>query len=774
MSSYDSIVEDASGVSGETFDYPRPLFVYADKIDDEDTILSWAKKARDAAVHAAKRRNENLSTNNAIYKGEDRKMGAQSGGTFSHLTEVPQISSAAPQTQYVIVNHMHDLTETRVARFSRYRDNLEVLPAQSSESSDKQSARLVKELIKYLRYVTDFKSILATMGRRMILGAEAYMFVEWDPEKGNIIPEVESSLKETGQPPSLEPATQSTADYSAIQGENTVLPPAKPLSEEQWHMGEVSFRVPYTCNIFLDPVVDGDYSKCEWVLERELLHVDVAKKRFPEKAADICEDSFSEADSRTIADMRDEEWDGKTPKGFVWCWYLWHKKNRWLPEGRLIIFTNATLLRNIPHPYTHKGFPCVRLIDMPTDGKLYPTSVFSMARGLNGLLNNMYSMIYRYMVLGAPKWMVHDLAAVEPIALGNDFVALKWRGQIPPKIEAAPPMAGELFAFIAQMKEELRTLMVVFPMAQGNVPPNIRAGVSMLFMDEQENERFDEESKKHNVLVVDAWKLAMEVVRQYYPQDSARKMAVFGTDESYVMKDFDPTLLNTPMEIRLQNAPSLPESKAARTQYLLDIDERKPLPPDQFYEYLDLGIPEAYTNEITKAKRAADFENEEFFKGGELQDPQSWEDGIAHLMRHYIVLQDKAFRKMQDDRQQAFLKHVGMTEAFLMEKTFVDFDMSRPVHPGKAELLAQMPMFPAVFVTNTSRAELMGQVQDGQLEQAVSQVSMPGGGLTMGMEGEQPIAEAGPQATPMTNNPESSPLDTAQSEPVNSPESTRG
>lgn len=770
MSSYDSLMEDAVG--GEYYDYPRPLFVYADKIDDDATILSWAKKARDAAIRSAKDRNENIHTNNAIYRGVVDRNNPANVGHISHLSEGPQGGSASPQTQYVPVNHMHDLTEVRVARFSRYRDNLEVLPAQSSENSDKESARLVKELIKYLRYVTDFKSSLATLGRRMILGSEAYMFVEWDPEAGCVIPEIENALKETGQAPVLPVAEEGSGEYGPSEPKDSEEPSTNtaPISEDSWKMGEVSFRVPLTSNIFLEPVVDGNYSKVEWVLERELLHVDVAKKRFPGK--DIREDSFTDEDSRVIAEMLNQEWDGKIPKGFVWCWYLWHKKNKYLPDGRLIIFTSTTLLQNKPHPYKHKKLPCVRLIDLHADGKLYPTAIFSMSRVLNGLLNNMYSIIYRYAVLGAPKWLIHDLAQVDPMAIGNDFVGLKWRGNVKPEIAVAPPMSGELFAFIQQMKEELRTLMVVFPMAQGNVPPNIRAGVSMLYMDEQENERFDEEAKKHNQFVLDVWRLAMDVVSQYYPDDTARKIAIFGKDESYTIRDFDPTVLNTPMEIRLQNAPSLPESKAARTQYLLDIDERKPLPPDQFYEYLDLGIPEAYTNEITKAKRAADFENELFYSGKELPAPQSWEDGIAHLMRHYIVLQDKSFRNYPPERQALFLDHINVTEGYLMEATFVDFDLSKPIHMGKAELLAQMPMFPAVFKPNNSRAELLSAMQDGQMEQAVTMAALPGGGPMLGAEGTNPITEAGPQASPLQDSIEVPPSDNAKGGVATNPESS--
>jgi hypothetical protein len=91
-------------------------------------------------MKAAKKRQDDYEENNAIYRGDVRKSGRADRGNFSHLAEVPEITHTSPETQYVVVNHLHDLTDTRVARFTRYRDNLEVLPANSGEGSDKQSA----------------------------------------------------------------------------------------------------------------------------------------------------------------------------------------------------------------------------------------------------------------------------------------------------------------------------------------------------------------------------------------------------------------------------------------------------------------------------------------------------------------------------------------------------------------------------------------------------------------------------------------------------------
>lgn len=731
MPSYSDSIDAASFSSSDTFDYPKPLFVYKDKLDDDQTILEWAKKARDSAVKAAKKRQDDTLTNQALYKGDVKK----TGGAVSRMTDVPDVGNTSPETQYIVVNFLHNLTEARVARFSRYRDNLEVLPANAGEAEDKESARLVKELISYLRYVTDFKHILTTLGRRMMISAEAYMFVEWDPEQGNVLPEVSEALKTTGEAPLIE-----TPEGSM------------PLPEDQWNMGEISFRVPYTTNVFLEPVVDGDFKKVGWAIERQLFHVEQLKLDHPDKAHQIKEDAFSTEDAQMLASQFDQEWDGKAPKGFVWCYYLWHKKTKHLPEGRLLVFTNSCMLSNDKHPYDHKQLPFKRITDIDVDGELYPKALFTMNRNLNGIINNLYSMMYRYQVLmGQAKWVIPDAAGVETQALGNDHVGMKYRGAVAPSIVSAPPLSGELFAQVQELKEQLSQQMVVFPMAQGQVPPNIRAGVSMLFMDEQENERFDAEAKKHNQFVVEIWRLALAVVRQFYSKDEERKLAVFGSEESYTIEEFDPTILNTPFNIRLQNSPALPESKAARTQYLLDIDERKPLPPAAFYQALDLGIPEAYINDVTKSKKSADSENSQTYKNLEIAGPQSFEDHIAHLEQHYMALQDKAFKGLDELARQSFLEHVRMHEFFLMSTTYLDFDMTRPIHPTRAQLLAEMPLFPSVFTPNIDRLQLQASLETQQMEMAAGAMGMAADPM-----GAAPMNVAGPQAAPMeqsTSNP---------------------
>lgn len=739
ISRNDARFETTSSSDGP--DYPRPLFCLADKFDQEDEVHKWAKQARDCAVKAAKKRQRAYRDNLAIYKGGSKKHEAPVG--YSHLVEPPPSNSASPETAQVLVPFMHDHVEVRVARFSRYRDNLEVLPANYKDNGDRQAAEGVKELIAYLRYVTDFKRLLEKLGRRAFLAGESYLFAEWDPTKGMLHPEVDEALRNQQEP--------------LIADAETGEP--KPLPESEWRMGEVSFRVPKTDDVFLEPVPDGDFAKVDWVIERDLLHVEVVKKRYPDKADKIKEDTISTDDAELLSQGELDSTIAKSPKGFTWVYYLWHRKCPYLDDGRLIVFTEGGLLKNDPHPYEHKQLPCVRFTDVDIDGQLYPEALFSLNRHLNGLINNTYSMIYRYNALMVPKWVYPEAAQIKPKMVGNDVLGIEFRGAQPPKIESAPPMSGENFAFAQQMEDKLRQCMVVFPMSQGTVPPNIRAGVSMLFMDEQENERFDPEAKKHNDVVVQIWKLALDIVRQFYAQDDKRKYGVFGKTGSVEMKDFDPTILNSPFEIRLQNAPSLPESKAARTQYLLDIDERKPLPPEQFFEYLELGIPEAYTSEITKAKRFADSENEHWMTGQTgVPNPMPYHDGVAHLLRHYNFVQGKEFAALDPNVQRECLMHIQLHEMYEMQKTFIDYDMTRPFNPARAEILSQIPNFPLVFTPNTDRLSAQLNLEDEQMAAmqgsgGMAGVTSPGpqgpfGAAGGGAEGEPLAPASSPPATP--------------------------
>ena len=62
----------------------------------------------------------------------------------------------------------------------------------------------------------------------------------------------------------------------------------------------------------------------------------------------------------------------------------------------------------------------------------------------------------------------------------------------------ANPTPPELFKFRGELKEEFQQISGVFGVSRGEPPPGIKAGVALQFLNEQEQERFNEHILKWN------------------------------------------------------------------------------------------------------------------------------------------------------------------------------------------------------------------------------------------------------------------------------------
>lgn len=642
----------------------RPLFTL-ENLNDDDAISRWCLKARDLAYAHSRYRIPEIHNNIDLYQGYSHTV-SKHAATVDRLKGLNRgyrtYRGRTSTARQISVNLMNTLIENLVARITRYKPTVTVFPANSDEVEDRQNAELVSQLITYLEYISNFDQLEREWSRRKYIQSEAYIFVEWDAQKGEVHAD-----------------TKKTKDKSLKDIKN----------------GEVMFRVAQSYDIYLQPTKEGNYDKIDWAFETKYADMDKLKKDYPDKKEYIKE--ADDPDYATGESEANHELDGKLENETT-IYELWHRGDKYLPGGRHIIFTDHGVLLNEEHPYDHKDFPWVRITDIDIDGEIYPESIFSLNKELGNLYNNLYSMIYDNQVkMGRPKWMADRAAHVNMVDFTNKANVVEYDNGLKPTLEVYPNTPTEVFQLMQDMKENLQNNMKVFSVSRGEPPPGIKAAVALQFLDEQENELFNNDVNKHHEAIRKIWLLALQVIEQFYDASDERFIKIFGAEGEYKMKRFNPKVFSTPFDIRIQNQSDLPNSKAARIQTILEIDEKRPLPNDQFFENVGLGTPDLYIDEQIKAKRAADFENQDFLEGLEVRPPQPYEDSLAHWYRHMIPIQSASFRDLPEEVQTRMLDHVNATEMLIIEKAFFNFDMTQIKNPAMAQTLATIPNFPAVF-----------------------------------------------------------------------------
>lgn len=712
----------------------RPFFTIDDPNNEAD-VLGWCRSHRDFSVKYARLRNKNIRVNLELYSAKrgtatiDTQVGAGSrldGGRLSEEYGYPMVDG-------VIVNHLYDLTENKVSKFADYQPIVDVSPANSNDPAQRFAASANKDFLDYLRDINPVKEIKATIDRRRIIAGEAYLFVEWDPNKGYLHPEVQQILA-SGQVPVLPDEnsvqTDSDLDLNADAGEpqpadkGASNSPLDMLSELR--VGDVSFRVPDTRNIFLEPLVSGEYHNVNYLFERQLRDIDELKAEFPDHAQYLNLNTDKAGpflyDDGSTEHNRGDLWNSEiiSASNQIAVWTLVHKPTKFVKGGRKVVFTDDCLLHNDVDEYydptdvrPNNGFP-IRITDIDVDGDLYGISVYTQARNLNEFTNKLYTLAYRnQQLVGNPKWFVPENSRVTKESLGNDMTIVRYQGDKKPELEIFSNTPKELFALIQSMEQNQQKMFAVFGISQGEVPAGMEAGIALRYLSEQEKARQNGEAVKQNGFIKTWWEKAMAVARKFYSPTDQRLMKVWGPDKSFEVKTLNPLNLSTPCDLRIDPSSSLSESKAAKVQYLLDINAQKPIPDDAFFENLDLGTPEAFMNEVTYAKKAADLENTFFLVGQPVNPPQASDDHLTHWHRHFIFFQSATSKNLPPDRYQALVDHMGATEQMLMQKAFINNDMAIPANQALAQILLSNPNFPIFFQPNRDMLQMQAAMMTG-------------------------------------------------------------
>ena len=137
----------------------RPLWTVKniDKKPDEEDLLKWVNDDFRNKERRAWTRNRTYRENLCLYKGVHYKS--------QHSRDLQFIQDKKTDRQpRIVINHIYDMVETRVSKLTRFRPNINVLPA-NDEYNDKQNARTVKDLINTRWYEVDIDTIFRDLER---------------------------------------------------------------------------------------------------------------------------------------------------------------------------------------------------------------------------------------------------------------------------------------------------------------------------------------------------------------------------------------------------------------------------------------------------------------------------------------------------------------------------------------------------------------------------------------------------------------------------------
>jgi hypothetical protein len=600
------------------------------------------------------------------------------------------------------VNYLYEMTENLVSRITRNKPAVEVIPS-NDEYSDKNAAKAVKLLIKHLWYVNDIDFLLQKIHRHKYIFGEAFLKVDWDPEKGDFHPAY-ITLRDAGE-------LKKVPKGSRIR------------------VGDVCYKLPLPWNIMLEP--KPEYAEVNDSIEKEILHVEEVKRRYPKFASEI--ENLATVQDFNLNSLRDE-----TLEKHCTLYTYYHRSHPEILEGKKIVFIRGKILEKAPLGFSHGELPYVRITDIDIPGKLNGMSRYKQALPLQTAHNNLsHSIMKNEFLMAAPKWVM-PRGACKVEQLGNGRTIIQYQGATPPQLVQMNPTSQTTFGYRDMTKMELGDMMGVGEISRGEPPKGVTAAVALQFLNEQEVQRSISDISKHNSLIVEIAKKTISVAGDYYEPDDGRMLRILGNENQYMLKFFDAANLHKDYDVRIQNSSALPQSQAARIERVLQTMQYAPqlFTPERWADLLEFGSTEKMQTLATEAIRAAESENEDILEGNPVEEPKEWEDHIIHLRVHYKKMQARSFKEdVPLERQRALMTHVKVTEMLAAEKAAIN-----PLFGAKLAQLEQYPMFWKHEAVPASREQRQAEVNGannrgeptGQQMAAEEPESIPGEGIPTG------------------------------------------
>jgi hypothetical protein len=630
----------------------KPFYKIKDK--DEKELLSWLNKVKDSLLRNAQTRTSVQRMNLTAYRGLslnkwDRRKDYNGVRRFQKLNKF-------------IVNHLRDLTETKVSQMTRLKPAVEVLPS-NDEYEDRASAKVVQLLIKHLFYINNLDYMVQRMHRQARIFGESYVFVDFDKEKGDLDPAYvearNAGLKKITLP------------------DGTEWDMSKPLKT-----GDVTYELELPWRVLLQRKTN--FEDVDFNIRITVEQTDRLKDKYPDKKEKI--QSEEDLQIFDIENLEDRFLEDSTI-----VYKFFHRKTADVPNGMYIEFTKDCILHTEENKFSHDRLNLIRLTDMDVPGVLNGVSNYETILPLQKMYDNISTLIAKNIYLTAhAKWLLpRGAAKIEQ--LGNDNTIVQYQGPVPPQLAQVAPNPAEVYTFREQIKQDMQVVYGSQGISRGEIPKGITAASALQFLNELENERNSTDISKHSFLVLDLAKMSIAVAGDYYDVDDGRMIRIVGKDNKHLIKHFDVANLNKSYDIRFDNSTGLPETKSAKIQRIMDAMQRNPelFTPERWEELLELGSTEKMAKLTTAAVQAADAENEDLLAGEVVGPPEDWEDHIVHWNSHTRAMQSRTFKEEAPlEVRQIFKEHVKLTEKLMLEKA-----KTSPLFQAELSKLKLFPLF---------------------------------------------------------------------------------
>jgi hypothetical protein len=573
-----------------------------------------------------------------------------------------------------------------LSKLTKTKPQMWATPASGSDS-DVKAAQMAEALLEYWWYDHNLDDMLEEALLWSIVAGQGYWKISWDQHAGK---QQRFTLAPDGSPITDGPLK----DAYRSQLEKLGADPSQ--FEKVVYLGDIRVETLSPFDVYLDPSAKT-FQDCKYAICVHHLDPDEIKTRW---GVDIKPDSVSAAPDVSLPFSNAEDASEPTVKKVNIGYFL---PNAAMPQGRYVVWINEPhqILEDGPWPYPFNELPLVKFPGIRVPGAVYDTCETEHAIPIQKEVNRTISQIVQYknLTIKPRVWAPVGSLATRLTTEGGALYEYNPIAGEKPEVERLPALPPYVFEHLAEQSARLKDIFSVTEVTEGQLPPNLEAGVAIDLLQEMATDRLAPRVKLIERALARAGEQMLKLAQTYYVEP--RLLQIKGSGGAIQVRRFKGADLEG-ASIRVDVGSGLPRTRAARQARIERLVELGIIPAEQAYKHLELAdmqaLAKAWATHEEKAYREHDKLNTgEILNPLQLQiaqasveqginpetgepltgDPMEIEavlmnaalaPGIAdnhqmHLDVHGQFLNSIEFQNMPPEVQQSYFTHYQLTQA---------------------------------------------------------------------------------------------------------------
>jgi hypothetical protein len=610
-------------------------------LDREKQILTWVQEQYKMCKNARVSFEKQWQMNLAFYMGRQNvtvlNTAAASNGFKLHVPKAP------PWRVRLVINKIRPIIRTELAKVTSQRPRFTVVPA-TSEDKDQISARVSEQIFDTVYSEKNVKHLVRRAEWWTLICGTGFIKNYWDTNKYD--------------------------PYAEAQGDFCI---------EPWS--------PF--HIFVPDLREEELENQPYVIHAFTKSSNFVRNAFPRlrnldltttpSANDILDDSFLGIIGANA-----------TKKDEVLVLEVWIKPGgvALFPSGGLITVVGEHVVQiKDGYPYKHMEYPFSKLEHMPS-GKFYADSIITDLIPIQRQYNRRRSQLVEAAnLLGKPK-LVAPRGSVNAAQITSEpgQVIFYTPGFDRPTALDLPNIPAYVMNEIQQLQQDMDDMAGQHEISRGQNPSQVTAATALSFLKEQDDTKLAGTIESLEIGMEKLGRHILSHVVQFWT--TPRLVRVVGADQTFDAKKYSAKDIGSNLDVRVEAGSALPQSKAAKQAFVMDLLKGGWIPPEKGLEMLEIGGVERVYEDYLVDVRQTQRENMRMLDGEQVP-PNDYDNHQLHIEIHNKFRKGQQYEALPQELKEVFHMHIQLHQQALQQGLMsggvmppVDPATGMPLQPG--------------------------------------------------------------------------------------------